>query len=107
MNESDYVPEIDDLTDAMIEDTTRCKVCGASFQLGGNDGVIIEGPNAAICIECAAEIYKEYEKALVGMCICEHGIADSDWCVECDKKRQASLERYWRAWAEKKRNRHE
>lgn len=44
---------MDDLDDAIIEDTCRCQCCNMLFVLGGNDDVLVEvpGPDTP-CIFC-------------------------------------------------------
>ena len=94
--------ELTDLDDAIIEDTVHCCVCGCSFLCGGNDGVFIDaakvklrpGCNGAFCIQCAAEIFAEYKKALDEMSVCEHGITDGNWCPECRKEYAEAQKRY-------------
>jgi len=91
---SDY-----DWDDAIIEDTVRCHLCGASWALGGSDadGFLVElpattigsvgyqaGGTLCICIECAHAVWEGYTKALRDACICPHGVADGDWCGPCN-----------------------
>lgn len=83
--------EIDDLTDAIIEDTCRCDLCGASFVLGGNDYVIVnggevrfrDGCSGAFCAGCAAVIHKAYEELCREAGVCVHGTNKGEHCDEC------------------------
>lgn len=62
-------------TDAVIEDTVRCCVCGRSFTLGGNDGVFIDasevklrtGCNGVFCVGCAEKVSLAYAEFLSEM----------------------------------------
>jgi hypothetical protein len=83
---------MDDLDDAIIEDTVHCCICGGSFVLGGNDGIVLDGAEvrlqpdcgSSMCIECAAMIHRLYEDYLREACVCEHGVADGDYCEPCN-----------------------
>jgi hypothetical protein len=95
--ESDY-PEMNDLEDAIIEDTVHCDLCGASWVLGGNDGgVIIEhkgsdnslgplGRQIKLCVECSGRVHDAYRENLREAGICEHGINDGEYCEGCNRE---------------------
>jgi len=84
--------EIDELTDAIIEDSFPCKLCGQTICCGGNDCLISER-GWGICVECAAEAARLYEESLRDAGLCEHGVNDGDWCPECsaEYKRAAKV----------------
>jgi hypothetical protein len=88
--------EIDDLTDAIIEDTCHCDLCGRPFLLGaGSDYVIIDvdgpgttfgriGPQLKLCCFCAKLVHDAYRENLHEAGICAHGVNDGDWCEDCN-----------------------
>jgi hypothetical protein len=82
--------EIDDLEDAIIEDTVHCICCGASWVLGSNgDGVIIDAPDlfsgsqVKLCHGCVERVIADWREQLRAGGICEHGVNDCDYCEEC------------------------
>jgi hypothetical protein len=87
---------MDDLDDAIIEDTCHCDFCGSSFVLGGSpDYVIIDldrpgpyhgtlGPQLKLCVECAGRVHDAYRENLRSAGVCEHGEADGDYCGPCN-----------------------
>jgi hypothetical protein len=93
-------PTIDDLTDAIIEDTCHCDFCGGPFVLGnGHDHVILDlpaempglgsrklGPQLKLCIECAALVVKEYERICRDAGVCSHGVAEGEYCEDCNRE---------------------
>lgn len=93
-------PTQEGLDDATVEDTVHCCVCGASFTLGGNDGVCLDGAevrfrpecNGAFCVECARLVHNAYREALRQAGVCEHGVADGDWCPDCSREYRRARE---------------
>lgn len=93
---------MDELDDAIIEDTCHCDLCSASFVLGGNDYVIIDSlldPHRAyvetklqgqlkLCGECALRVHEAVKEMLAYGGICEHGVPDAPnaYCAECNKE---------------------
>jgi len=54
--------EIDELTDAMIEDTVHCSFCGGTILCGDPDCLIGES-GWCLCCDCAAEVAQAYQEA--------------------------------------------
>jgi hypothetical protein len=87
--------EIDDLTDAIIEDTVHCDMCGAMWVLGGNDGLVINSPvkdireflgiaQLKLCCECIDYIARCCRDFVLERDVCEHGIMNGDLCIDCN-----------------------
>jgi len=89
--------DVDDLTDAIIEDTVHCDLCGASWVLGGSgDGLIVQSPIAdlqrfiglaqiKLCYECVLHICRCADQWLREEDECEHGVFIGDWCEPCNR----------------------
>jgi len=78
-------PDIDSYTDAVIEDTVHCRICGGSFVLGCGEAVIVH--NHTICCDCAKAAGEAYKQELRDAGVCEHGRnvgKRDDWCGECE-----------------------
>ena len=92
---------MDDLDDAIIEDTVHCDLCGASWVLGGNaDGICVtlpmlelqrefpvgrRGAQLKLCVACAAFVATTLEAELSCRDVCEHGVLCGDWCEPCNR----------------------
>lgn len=82
----------DDLDDAIVEDTCHCDLCGSPFLVGDNGPVIVDGEahgslvQIKFCEHCASKVHDAYRENLRYACICEHGVADGEFCEECSKE---------------------
>lgn len=77
-------PDIDTYTDAVIEDTVHCRICGGSFVLGCGETVIVG--SHTVCCDCAKAAGKAYKQALRESGVCVHGVNVNStyWCDECE-----------------------
>jgi hypothetical protein len=107
---SSYYPDFDipfdepldptpELTDAQIEDTVHCDLCGAGYDIGGNgEGICINSPHhrndpigptsggqIKLCIDCALFAALTLKQALAEKDICEHGVVSGEWCEPCNR----------------------
>ncbi len=89
---------MDDLDDAIVEDTVHCDLCGGSFLVGDNGPVMLEadtvrfpgcgklGGQLKLCHECAMRVHDAYRDNLREACICEHGINDGEYYEDCNRE---------------------
>lgn len=87
---------MDDLEDAIIEDTVHCDLCGFPWVLGGNDGGVIidaytSGPSGnlgqlKLCEGCSQRVHDAYRENLREAGICDHGVNDGEYCEECNRE---------------------
>lgn len=92
---------MNDLDDAIIEDTCHCDLCGGSFVLGGDgEYVIVDtldfrpgrpdrgalGGQLTLCEDCARRVHDAYRENLREAGICEHGTSDGEYCEDCNRE---------------------
>jgi len=95
---SDFV-ELTALEDAIIEDTTRCQCCDCLLVLGDSDCLVVEVPqhngtvaSFVLCHVCAVAVHNAYRDWLSEAGICEHGVADGNYCPDCrEEHRQTRI----------------
>ena len=96
---------VEDLSDAIIEDTFHCDLCNASLVCGGNDDVVIDGPNVGdphsklggqlkLCLSCAGKVRDAYRDVLTQVGICEHGCNDDEYCHSCNQEYKRARARF-------------
>lgn len=99
-------PTIDELNDAIIEDTVHCDFCGASWVLGSSgDGICCNLPvnqpvfapsirsgQLKLCMDCAAFVSLTYEQELREADQCEHGVLCGEWCEPCNREYREARE---------------
>lgn len=98
--------EIDQLDDAIVEDTVHCQLCGGSWVLGTRgDGVIltklagddvpyqIASGQLLLCIDCAFFAARTLDQLIAESDQCEHGVLMGEWCEPCNESyRSARLD---------------
>lgn len=84
------IDEIDDLTDAIIEDTVHCDLCGGSWVLGSyGDGICVNSLQSGstaqlkLCMDRVAHVARAYELESRQSDRCEHDVLCGDWCEPC------------------------
>jgi hypothetical protein len=74
--------DIDELDDAIIEDTVHCDVCNCTMICGDND-CLIDDAGLCLCQDCcgsAADLWKRY---IDEMGLCWHGVPKNEQCDDC------------------------
>lgn len=90
------------MDDDIPAETCFCCICAAPCGLGRNESVSLDGAkvslrpecNGTLCIECAQLVHDEYRECLRHAGVCEHGVAEGDWCPDCNRAYKEAARRF-------------